>query len=124
MQRDHFDREVEASLRRDLPIITTPHAKVQLDDYKSPEERFSAVTDLDTFESALVEIKKDGGPLAENGRRPAIKVTAMPGKHVPPGFIEALNDFLRAVRTASNNHPSKAIYAVIIIIIPPCAMSS
>lgn len=33
----------------------------------------------------------------EQGKHPAIKVTGMPGKHVPPGVLGAMNDFLQAV---------------------------
>ncbi|KAI9825739.1 MAG: hypothetical protein M1826_006923 [Phylliscum demangeonii] len=99
---DHFDREVEASLRRDLPIITTPHAKHHLDEAKAAEERFTAVTALDTFESCMVTMA-DGADKGAAGRggtadpAPAMQVTAMPGKHVPPGVLSTVNDLLGAV---------------------------
>ena len=101
---DHFDQEVEASLRRDLPIITTPHAKDHLADQKSAGERFSAVHALDFFESALVDIRpgSKGLSMSQAGqqttsKRAAIKVTGMPGKHVPPGVLGTANDLLKAV---------------------------
>ena len=55
---DHFDQKVEQSLRRDLPIVTTPHAKECLTEKKSKEEKFTQVYDLDHFESAILDIKQ------------------------------------------------------------------
>lgn len=91
--RDHFDKEVEASLRRDLPIITTPHAKSHLTG-KDEGENFSNVYDLDFFDTMMVDVKKEGG---QSGKSPAIKVTGMPGKHVPSGVLGTLNDLVKAV---------------------------
>ncbi|WVR07880.1 hypothetical protein IAU60_004923 [Kwoniella sp. DSM 27419] len=87
---DHFDQKVEDELRRDLPIITTPHARECLVDKKEQGERFEQVTALDTWESVLVDTQ--GGE--ENT---SVRVTAMPGKHVPPGLLEKANDLLGAV---------------------------
>lgn len=89
---DHFDQKVEASLRRSLPIITTPHAKEHLQG-KGPEESFSEVYDLDAFDTMYVDIKSTSA----SKRTPAIKVTGMPGKHVPPGPLSVANDLLNAV---------------------------
>lgn len=89
--RDHFDQKVETSLRRDLPIITTPHAKHHLAESKSAEEAFTAVHDLDFFQDMIIDIKSEGS------KKPAIKVTGMPGKHVPPGVVGTLNDLANAV---------------------------
>lgn len=89
---DHFDQHVEASLRRDLPIITTPHAKSHLAS-ASNKDAFTAVHDLDFFDECLVEV-------AGNESKAAIKVTGMPGKHVPPGpggVAGKMNDLLGAV---------------------------
>lgn len=91
---DHFDEKVEKSLRRDLPIVTTRHAKECLVDQKEEGERFSAVTDLDFWESCVIGI--EGGNLME-GERAALKVTGMPGKHVPPGPLNFINELLHAV---------------------------
>jgi L-ascorbate metabolism protein UlaG (beta-lactamase superfamily) len=88
---DHFDQLVENSLRRDLPIVTTPHAKECLVDHKEDGEKFTAVTDLDFWESCVIRV--DGGDL----KGAAIKVTGMPGKHVPPGPLNVLNELLHAV---------------------------
>ena len=88
--RDHFDQKVEESLRRDLPIITTPHAKEHLGS-KEDAEAFTAVHALDFFQSMLIDVKSDGPS------KPAIKITGMPGKHVPPGVLGTMNDFLQAV---------------------------
>ncbi|KAI9781591.1 MAG: hypothetical protein M1835_004271 [Candelina submexicana] len=90
---DHFDQEVEESLRRDLPIITTPHAKSHLAG-KAAGESFSDVYDLDFFDSMMVDIVP-GSETVE--RKPSIKVTGMPGKHVPPGVLGTANDILGAV---------------------------
>lgn len=93
---DHFDQKVEASLRRSLPIITTPHAKSHLTS-KGPEESFSHVYDLDHYEDMFCDIKSN---TSGSGRSPAIKVTGMPGKHVPPGpggLMKAANDLIGAV---------------------------
>ncbi|BFZ59112.1 hypothetical protein YB2330_000114 [Saitoella coloradoensis] len=86
---DHFDQDVEKSLRRTLPIISTPHAKECLEGSK--EGKFEKVTALDHWESAIVDIKDTNA---------AFKITGMPGKHVPPGpagLLEKINDFLGAV---------------------------
>ncbi|KAL9579073.1 MAG: hypothetical protein Q9203_006853 [Teloschistes exilis] len=90
---DHFDQKVEESLRRDLPIITTPHAKEHLTG-KGENEAFTAVHDLDFFQDMLVDIAN----ASDTGKgKPAIKVTGMPGKHVPPGVLGTLNDLINAV---------------------------
>jgi len=91
---DHFDQDVEASLRRSLPIITTPHAKDHLSN-KSENEAFTSVYDLDTFQSMMVDIKSSSQ--AQGSKAPAIKITAMPGKHVPTGILSTLNDLAGAV---------------------------
>ena len=52
---DHFDRLVEDKLRRDLPIITTPHAEGCLTG--KGEESFTSVHALDFFESLLVDVQ-------------------------------------------------------------------
>lgn len=91
---DHFDELVERTLRRDLPIITTPHAKEHLHDKKSGDDTFTQVYDLDFFESSMLDIK---GGSWNQGKAPAIKVTGMPGKHVPPGPLSVANDLLGAV---------------------------
>ena len=48
------------------------------------------MTDLEFFEFAVVRIEGVEGP-------GAIKVTGMPGKHVPPGILGTLNDLVAAV---------------------------
>jgi len=102
---DHFDEKVESKLRRDLPIVTTPHAKHHLSSEKKTEgEQFTQVYDLDFWESCLVSIdsppnKTNEPPDSEaaSSRVPAIKVTGMPGKHVPDGALSVANDLLSAV---------------------------
>jgi L-ascorbate metabolism protein UlaG (beta-lactamase superfamily) len=103
---DHFDEKVESSLRRDLPIVTTPHARQHLssEGKKGEGEEFTAVYDLDFWESALVSIppnkSNDESPPSKEAsasRVPAIKVTGMPGKHVPDGALSVANDLLSAV---------------------------
>jgi L-ascorbate metabolism protein UlaG (beta-lactamase superfamily) len=65
---DHFDPVAEARLRKDLPIVTTPHAARKL-----RRKGFQALTPLETWES--VDIRKGGSYM---------RVTAMPGRHGPP----------------------------------------
>ena len=96
--RDHFDQKVEESLRRDLPIITTPHAKSHLANKAGENEAFTAVYEVDTFDSMFLKIKPTAGETSKDaGRLKAVKVTAMPGKHVPPGVLGTLNDLIGAV---------------------------
>jgi L-ascorbate metabolism protein UlaG (beta-lactamase superfamily) len=80
---DHFDQLVEDSLNRAFPIVTTPHAKGAL---TKKEQAFEAVTALDFWDAAFM--RSDTA---------AIKVTGMPGKHVPPGPLSVANDILQAV---------------------------
>ncbi|RAL00774.1 MBL fold metallo-hydrolase [Aspergillus ibericus CBS 121593] len=88
---DHFDRHVEASLRRDLPIITTPHAQSILT--AKGEDSFTQVAAVDVYNQALVDIKAD-----KTGRRPRLRVTGMPGKHIPMGKpLEKLNEVVGAI---------------------------
>jgi hypothetical protein len=100
--RDHFDKEVEESLRRSLPIITT-HAKSHLAN-KPGNEAFTDVYELDAFQSMMVDIMPGSQGLKAvseslgGSRVPAMKVTAMPGKHVPPGVLNTLNELVKAVR--------------------------
>jgi len=91
---DHFDEKVEENLRRDLPIITTPHAKRCLVDQKQGGEKFTSVVDLDFWESCVIGIE---GVDMDEGKSPAIHVRGMPGKHVPPGPLDTVNEFIHAV---------------------------
>ncbi|KAL5386745.1 hypothetical protein PMIN06_010537 [Paraphaeosphaeria minitans] len=89
---DHFDRLVEDKLKRELPIITTPHAKKCLEG--KGEESFTHVHALDFFESLQLDVKDEQ---ATKQKKPSIKITGMPGKHVPPGPLAVANDVLGAV---------------------------
>jgi len=89
---DHFDRMVEESLNRAFPIITTHHAKDALT-RADREEPFEAVSALNPFESVLLRLDPTNG----HGIGPVIKVTGMPGKHVPPGPLSVVNDLIQAV---------------------------
>lgn len=102
---DHFDKEVEGKLRRDIPIVTTPHAKECLE--AKGEESFTNVHAVETFEAVKVDVEGGGegrgggggggGGGGEKKRTAGIKVTGMPGKHVPPGPLAVANDILKAV---------------------------
>ncbi|KAH7310066.1 beta-lactamase superfamily domain-containing protein [Rhexocercosporidium sp. MPI-PUGE-AT-0058] len=95
---DHFDKKVEDSLRRDLPIITTTHAKSHLTSKTGPGEAFTAVYELDTFASVVAYVKsEEEAPANTTAKVQALKVTAMPGKHVPPGILGSINDLIGAV---------------------------
>jgi len=94
---DHFDQLVEDTLRRDLPIITTPHAHECLTSKLAPEDRFTAVTPIDVWDSALINIL---APSASTKSPKCIRITATPGKHVPPGpmhLLEMANELISAV---------------------------
>lgn len=88
---DHFDEKVESMLRRDLPIITTPHAHSHLT--SKGDESFTSVHALDFWESMTLTF--------DTGRqlptRPRMQITGMPGTHVPPGPLAMANDILKAV---------------------------
>lgn len=117
---DHFDQAVEASLRRDLPIITTPHAHAHLSGKPGAGEAFTQVHALDTFDSMLVDVEAPPPSVDERGKvvdapqskeekgRPALKVTAMPGEHVPRGPLSVANELLGAV--SSQNEQSRAAH--------------
>jgi hypothetical protein len=95
--RDHLIKKLK-SLRRDLPIITTPHAKSHLANKAGENEVFTAVYELDTFDSMFLEVQPTAREAFKDaGRLKAVKVTAMPGKHVPPGVLGTLNDLVGAV---------------------------
>jgi hypothetical protein len=89
---------VEASLRRDIPIITNPHARVQLTNKGS--ESFTNVSALAPFETGLVEIGGTGGV-----KRPLLRITGMPGRHVPSNAVVGLlNKMANAVSGTSFYH--------------------
>ncbi|KAK5626900.1 hypothetical protein RRF57_002615 [Xylaria bambusicola] len=96
---DHFDKLVEEKLNRDFTIVSTPHAKGCLTSEAKVggdgDGAFRAVHDLDTFESLILHI--DGSKQDEHDKVPVVKIIAMPGKHVPPGPLEAANNLLGAV---------------------------
>ena len=83
---DHFDKLVEDKLRRDIPIVTTPHASYHLTTAQYKGEPFTALTAPDTWQAADIS--------AGDAR---LRVTAMPGKHVPTGLTETVNKALGAV---------------------------
>lgn len=89
---DHFDQKVEAELRRDLPIITTPHAHKHLSE-KDQGEAFTSVHALDNWEDMFVELTSQSA----SSRQPRLHVTGMPGKHVGDGLLAKANDILGAV---------------------------
>ncbi|RAL10471.1 MBL fold metallo-hydrolase [Aspergillus homomorphus CBS 101889] len=89
---DHFDRHVEASLRRDLPIVTTPHAQSILT--SKGDDSFTRVAAVDVYKQAMVDIQGD----AAGSKQPRLRVTGMPGKHIPMGKpLEKLNEFVGAI---------------------------
>lgn len=79
---DHFDQLVEENLRRDIPIITTPHAESHL---SNKEDAFTKVTAIDAWESTTIEFESK------------LSITGMPGKHVGDGAINTLNEYVKAV---------------------------
>lgn len=88
---DHFDQHVENSLRRDIPIISTPEARSILG---SKEDPFTSLYDLDPGRRLIVNLKCDlPGP-----EKPGMVIVGTPAKHVPESRpLEMLNDFVGAV---------------------------
>jgi L-ascorbate metabolism protein UlaG (beta-lactamase superfamily) len=89
---DHFDREVEEKLTRNIPIITTPHAHQCLT--SKGDESFTNVHALDFWETLVLNV--DNETLSKD-KQPSLKITGMPGKHVPPGPLNVANEILGAV---------------------------
>lgn len=91
---DHFDRLVEDSLNREFDIISTPHARENLSS-GAKDEPFTNVHALDFFQNLVLHV----GEGRKSGEREAVvKVTAAPGKHVPPGgLLEKVNELAAAV---------------------------
>ena len=89
---DHFDQKVEAELRRDLPIITTPHAHKCLSQ-KADGEAFTSVHALDNWEDMYVDLTSQSA----SSDQPRLHVTGMPGKHIGDGLLAKANDILGAV---------------------------
>ncbi|KAL4907231.1 hypothetical protein BDW74DRAFT_189747 [Aspergillus multicolor] len=90
---DHFDRKVEASLRRDLPIVTTSHAKSVLTSAAKGADAFTNVYYVDPFHQMMIDIASRKG----ESNAPALRVTGMPGKHVPLGKpMEVVNEIIGA----------------------------
>ncbi|KAL5334107.1 beta-lactamase superfamily domain-containing protein [Aspergillus crustosus] len=89
---DHFDQHVEASLRRNLPIVTTSHAKSILT--SKGTDSFTNIYDLEPFQKMMIKFKSDAsGPAS-----PGMRVTGMPGKHIAVAKpIERLNEFVGAI---------------------------
>jgi L-ascorbate metabolism protein UlaG (beta-lactamase superfamily) len=92
---DQSGQHAENSLRRDIPIITTSHAKTSL--ASKGEEPFSEVHDLEPFDSLMLDVET--GPI-KAVKKPALKITVMPGKRVPPGPLSVANTLLNAVRSS------------------------
>lgn len=91
---DHFDKEVEEKLTKNIPIVTTPHAKECLTN--KGDESFTSVHALDFWESLILDVASASKTYGSS-LKPSIKVTGMPGKHVPDGALAVANDVLGAV---------------------------
>ena len=108
MRREHFDRAVERDLRRSLPIITTAHAKAHLTSKDGKGEAFTAVYTLDSYQSTMLELVPNLRSHVQNLKTPAIKVTAMPAKHVSSQLAASLNFFIQAVSFSPSSPSSYA----------------
>ena len=85
MHEDHFDREVERKLDRNLPIVTTPHAAAEL-----TAKGFRAAKELNTWKPLTV---------SKGGAR--VQVRAMPGAHAS-GAVARMMRSRRQDDAASN----------------------
>ena len=92
---DHFDAVVEGRLRREVLILTSEHAEGCLSGKGEGDggKGFTNVVGLGFWEGVVMPVKTG----EEGGKRPAVKVTGMPGKHVPPGSLAVANELLGAV---------------------------
>ncbi|KFY69066.1 hypothetical protein V496_00560 [Pseudogymnoascus sp. VKM F-4515 (FW-2607)] len=93
---EHFDRAVERDLRRSIPIIATAHAKAHLTSKDGDGEAFTAVYTLDTYQSTMLETMPNLRSHVQTLKTPALKVTAMPAKHVSSQLAADLNFFNQA----------------------------
>ncbi|KAL8785688.1 MAG: hypothetical protein Q9213_003247 [Squamulea squamosa] len=75
-----------------LLFVGTATTVLEWEGVRGKGESFTAVHELDFFEDMLVDIE------STEGKSPAIKVTGMPGKHVPPGVLGTLNDLVKALK--------------------------
>jgi hypothetical protein len=91
-----------------MPIITTAHAKAHLTSKDGEGEAFTAVYTLDTYQSTMLEIMPNLRSHVQTLKTPAIKVTAMPGKHVSSQLAASLNFFIQAVSFSPNSQSSHA----------------
>ncbi|KAH6631294.1 beta-lactamase-like protein [Chaetomium tenue] len=95
---DHFDAGVQKALGREVRILTTGHAKGCLERDGEP---FRGVVGVGAWEGVFMPLAGDeelGGRFrGEDGRMAAVRVTGLPGKHVPPGLVEKANELLGAV---------------------------
>lgn len=77
---DHFDDLVAERLRRNIPIISTPHACENLE-----PQGFTSLYPLQTWEKITIQKGED-----------SITITSMPGKHTL-GVIESADSVLHAI---------------------------
>ncbi|KAK7685019.1 hypothetical protein QCA50_011854 [Cerrena zonata] len=77
---DHFDDLVAERLRRNIPIISTPHACENLE-----PQGFTSLYPLQTWEKITIQKGED-----------TITITSMPGKHTL-GVIESADSVLHAI---------------------------
>ena len=77
--------------------MTTGHAKKILTS-KGPES-FTSIYDLEPFQQMMINIASE----TEQAHTPSLRVTGMPGKHIPMAKpIEKLNELVGAVRPPAN----------------------
>ena len=97
MHEDHFDREVERKLDRNLPIVTTPHGAADL-----TSKGFRATKALNTWESLTV---------TKGGAR--VRVRAMPGAHAPGVVARMLPPVMGSLLEFENSSGEVAFRAYI-----------
>jgi L-ascorbate metabolism protein UlaG (beta-lactamase superfamily) len=91
---DHFDQVAQERLDKELPVVTTPQARKELESLG-----FRRVTGLDTWESATVP--KAGTEL---------RITACPGRH-GPGLVDlVLPDVMGSVLELVGDSTSPRVY--------------
>ncbi|CED82252.1 Predicted Zn-dependent hydrolase (beta-lactamase superfamily) [Phaffia rhodozyma] len=91
---DHFDTLVQSALRKDLPIISTPHAVESL-----KALGFTNLTALDTWDELMIVPTHVSS--SSSSSQPSIRLVSTPGEHVSGPVVSTLNDIIGAVPPTS-----------------------
>jgi len=91
---DHFDQVAERELDKDLKIVTTPEAMNEL-----RERRFNNIEPLETWASCNIAKGET-----------ELRITAMPGRHGPPGSAMVLPEVMGSLLEFSSPSGNSVLY--------------